>query len=70
MQGRRVCVYQPEFDECWACGLVSRHDPVSHIMEITFDKVKFISVARVTGMQKSKRCSFSNVYKSYKCMRI
>ncbi|XP_074529789.1 lysine-specific demethylase 3B isoform X2 [Halichoeres trimaculatus] len=38
VQGRRVRVYQPEFDECWASGLVSRHDPISHIMEITFDK--------------------------------
>ncbi|XP_076020910.1 lysine-specific demethylase 3B isoform X2 [Genypterus blacodes] len=38
IQGRRVRVYQPEFEECWAWGLVSQHDPVSHIMEITLDK--------------------------------
>ncbi|XP_068596118.1 lysine-specific demethylase 3B [Brachionichthys hirsutus] len=38
IQGRRVRVYQPEFDECWASGLVSQHDPISHIMEITLDK--------------------------------
>lgn len=40
IQGRRVRVYQPEFEECWASGLVSQHDPISHIMEITIDKVK------------------------------
>lgn len=39
IQGRRVRVYQPEFEECWALGLVSQHDPISHIMEITLDKV-------------------------------
>uniref|UniRef100_A0A8C5N681 Lysine-specific demethylase n=1 Tax=Gouania willdenowi TaxID=441366 RepID=A0A8C5N681_GOUWI len=39
IQGRRVRVYQPEFEECWAAGLVSQHDPVSHIMEITLDKL-------------------------------
>ncbi|XP_068442046.1 lysine-specific demethylase 3B isoform X2 [Clinocottus analis] len=38
IQGRRVRVYQPEFEECWALGLVSQHDPISHIMEITTDK--------------------------------
>ncbi|XP_035983264.1 lysine-specific demethylase 3B isoform X2 [Fundulus heteroclitus] len=38
IQGRRVRVYQPEFEECWAFGLVSQHDPVSHVMEITLDK--------------------------------
>lgn len=38
IQGRRVQVYQPEFEECWASGLVSQHDPISHIMEITLDK--------------------------------
>uniref|UniRef100_A0A8B9KCS5 Lysine-specific demethylase n=1 Tax=Astyanax mexicanus TaxID=7994 RepID=A0A8B9KCS5_ASTMX len=38
IQGRRVQVYQPEFEESWACGLVSQHDPVSHIMEITMDQ--------------------------------
>uniref|UniRef100_A0A8D3C5A8 Lysine-specific demethylase n=1 Tax=Scophthalmus maximus TaxID=52904 RepID=A0A8D3C5A8_SCOMX len=39
IQGRRVHVYQPEFEECWASGLVSQHDPISHIMEITLDKI-------------------------------
>ncbi|CAI5651917.1 unnamed protein product [Oreochromis niloticus] len=38
IQGRKVRVYQPEFEECWATGLVSHHDPISHIMEITLDK--------------------------------
>ncbi|XP_058504984.1 lysine-specific demethylase 3B isoform X1 [Solea solea] len=38
IQGRRVLVYQPEFEECWASGLVSQHDPISHIMEISLDK--------------------------------
>ncbi|XP_067103362.1 lysine-specific demethylase 3B isoform X1 [Osmerus mordax] len=38
IQGRRVQVYQPEPEEPWALGLVSQHDPVSHIMEITMDK--------------------------------
>ncbi|XP_067455149.1 lysine-specific demethylase 3B isoform X2 [Thunnus thynnus] len=38
IQGRRVRVYQPEFEECWASGLVSQHDPISHIMDITMDK--------------------------------
>lgn len=32
-------MYQPEFEECWATGLVSQHDPISHIMEITLDGV-------------------------------
>ncbi|KAM8847986.1 lysine-specific demethylase 3B isoform 1-T1 [Synchiropus picturatus] len=40
IQGCRVCVYQPESDECWAPGLISHHDPVSHIVEITMDKSK------------------------------
>ncbi|XP_034037116.1 lysine-specific demethylase 3B isoform X2 [Thalassophryne amazonica] len=38
IQGRRVRVYQPEFEECWSSGMVCQHDPVSHIMEITMDK--------------------------------
>ncbi|KAG7328930.1 hypothetical protein KOW79_007104 [Hemibagrus wyckioides] len=38
IQGRRVQVYQPEFEEPWAQGLVSQHDPVKHIMEITMDQ--------------------------------
>lgn len=40
IQGRRVQVYQPEIEECWAQGLVSKHEPVSHIMHITLDKEK------------------------------
>ncbi|XP_062856974.1 lysine-specific demethylase 3B isoform X2 [Trichomycterus rosablanca] len=38
IQGRRVRVYQPEFEEPWAHGLVSQHDPVTHVMEITMDQ--------------------------------
>lgn len=38
IQGRRVQVYQPEYEQPWAFGLVSQHDPVSHIMEITMDQ--------------------------------
>ncbi|XP_029113244.1 lysine-specific demethylase 3B isoform X2 [Scleropages formosus] len=38
IQGRKVRVYQPEFEEPWSIGLVSQHDPVSHIMEISFEK--------------------------------
>ncbi|XP_063046088.1 lysine-specific demethylase 3B isoform X2 [Engraulis encrasicolus] len=38
IQGRRVQVYQPEFNEPWALGLVSQHDPLSHIMEITMQQ--------------------------------
>ncbi|XP_064208020.1 lysine-specific demethylase 3B-like isoform X1 [Anguilla rostrata] len=36
--GRRVRVYQPEFDQPWALGLVSKHSPLSHIMEVTIDQ--------------------------------
>ncbi|XP_023689684.2 lysine-specific demethylase 3B isoform X2 [Paramormyrops kingsleyae] len=38
IQGRQVRVYQPEFEESWAQGLVSHHDPLSHIMEIIMDQ--------------------------------
>ncbi|XP_069052136.1 lysine-specific demethylase 3B isoform X3 [Lepisosteus oculatus] len=38
IQGQRVRVYQPEFEEPWAPGLVSQHDPLSHIMEITMSQ--------------------------------
>nr|XP_020478185.1 lysine-specific demethylase 3B isoform X2 [Monopterus albus] len=38
IQGRRVRVYQPEFEECWASGLVSQHDHITHLMQITLDK--------------------------------
>lgn len=37
-------VYQPEFEEPWAQGLVSQHDPVKHIMEITMDQVGVIFI--------------------------
>ncbi|XP_077465708.1 lysine-specific demethylase 3B isoform X1 [Stigmatopora argus] len=40
IQGRRVCVYQPELEDCWALGLVSQHDVISHVMEILLDKNK------------------------------
>lgn len=50
IQGRRVRVYQPEFEECWASGLVSQHDPISHIMEITLDKVNNAHVTSLIGM--------------------
>ncbi|XP_057706019.1 lysine-specific demethylase 3B isoform X2 [Corythoichthys intestinalis] len=40
IQGRKVCVYQPELEDCWALGLVSQHDVMSHIMEIMLDKNK------------------------------
>uniref|UniRef100_A0A9J7YS38 Lysine-specific demethylase n=1 Tax=Cyprinus carpio carpio TaxID=630221 RepID=A0A9J7YS38_CYPCA len=46
IQGQRVQVYQPEFEEPWALGLVSQHDPVSHIMEITMDQVRVKSPDR------------------------
>lgn len=51
IQGRRVRVYQPEFEECWASGLVSQHDPISHIMEITLDKVNHTSVRKVMRLR-------------------
>lgn len=38
IQGQKVKVYQPEFEEQWASGMVSQHDPVSHMMEITITK--------------------------------
>ncbi|KAF7662493.1 hypothetical protein LDENG_00234440 [Lucifuga dentata] len=38
IQGRRVRVYQPELEGCWALGLVSHHDPKKNIMEITLDQ--------------------------------
>ncbi|KAJ8405526.1 hypothetical protein AAFF_G00319990 [Aldrovandia affinis] len=44
IQGRRVRVYQPEFEEPWALGLVSQHNTVSHIMEITMDQGKATQV--------------------------
>ncbi|XP_015256310.1 PREDICTED: lysine-specific demethylase 3B isoform X2 [Cyprinodon variegatus] len=40
IQGRRVRVYQPEMEECWTFGVVSQHDSISHVMEITLDKGK------------------------------
>lgn len=44
-------MYQPEFEECWASGLVSQHDPISHIMEITLDKVNNANVTSGIGIQ-------------------
>ncbi|XP_036379778.1 lysine-specific demethylase 3B-like [Megalops cyprinoides] len=44
IQGRRVRVYQLEFEEPWAVGLVSQHDPVSHIMEVTIDQSEEVQV--------------------------
>ncbi|KAI1898430.1 hypothetical protein AGOR_G00072250 [Albula goreensis] len=44
LQGRRVRVYQPEFEEPWALGLVSQHNLVSHIMEITMEQGKATQV--------------------------
>uniref|UniRef100_A0A8C1RSH8 Lysine-specific demethylase n=1 Tax=Cyprinus carpio TaxID=7962 RepID=A0A8C1RSH8_CYPCA len=40
IRGQRVQVYQPEFEEPWALGLVSQHDLVTHIMEIVMDQVR------------------------------
>uniref|UniRef100_A0A8B9K9C2 Lysine-specific demethylase n=1 Tax=Astyanax mexicanus TaxID=7994 RepID=A0A8B9K9C2_ASTMX len=54
IQGRRVQVYQPEFEESWACGLVSQHDPVSHIMEITMDQVCLTILQTAFGISKFK----------------
>lgn len=41
-------MYQPEFEDCWASGLVSQHDPRSHIMEIAMDKVNNIMIFQNT----------------------
>ncbi|MBN3291739.1 KDM3B demethylase, partial [Polypterus senegalus] len=35
IQGQRVKLYQPEYEGHWVLGMVSQHNPVSHIMEIT-----------------------------------
>ncbi|KAJ8266772.1 hypothetical protein GJAV_G00134540 [Gymnothorax javanicus] len=40
IMGRRVRVYQPEFDQPWALGQVSLHNPPSHIMEVTIDQTE------------------------------
>uniref|UniRef100_A0A8B9K753 Lysine-specific demethylase n=1 Tax=Astyanax mexicanus TaxID=7994 RepID=A0A8B9K753_ASTMX len=58
IQGRRVQVYQPEFEESWACGLVSQHDPVSHIMEITMDQVCLTILQTAFGISKFKVDAF------------
>uniref|UniRef100_A0AAQ6AM25 Lysine-specific demethylase n=1 Tax=Amphiprion ocellaris TaxID=80972 RepID=A0AAQ6AM25_AMPOC len=58
VQGRRVRVYQPEFEECWASGLVSQHDPISHIMEITLDKVVDPRVIHVMLTEEEVRLSY------------
>ncbi|XP_061091789.1 lysine-specific demethylase 3B isoform X2 [Conger conger] len=44
IQGRRVRVYQPEYDDPWALGLVSQHSLGTHIMEITLDQGKATQV--------------------------
>uniref|UniRef100_A0A6Q2YX32 Lysine-specific demethylase n=1 Tax=Esox lucius TaxID=8010 RepID=A0A6Q2YX32_ESOLU len=54
IQSRRVQVYQCEFEETWALGLVSRHDPNSHIMEITMDQVDLILVVHRSLLQNGK----------------
>uniref|UniRef100_A0A8C1MEL8 Lysine-specific demethylase n=1 Tax=Cyprinus carpio TaxID=7962 RepID=A0A8C1MEL8_CYPCA len=53
IQGQRVQVYQPEFEEPWALGLVSQHDPVSHIMEITMDQVR-VKVSTLPDRRKKE----------------
>ncbi|XP_064181277.1 lysine-specific demethylase 3B-like [Anguilla rostrata] len=41
LQGRRVRVYQPEYEEPWALGLVTQHSLGTHIMEVTLDQVRW-----------------------------
>uniref|UniRef100_A0A7N5ZUW2 Lysine-specific demethylase n=1 Tax=Anabas testudineus TaxID=64144 RepID=A0A7N5ZUW2_ANATE len=65
IQGRRVRVYQPEFEECWASGLVSQHDPISHIMEITLDKMVDPRVIHVMLAEEEVRLSYSSNYTLY-----
>ncbi|KAI1903001.1 hypothetical protein AGOR_G00022680 [Albula goreensis] len=40
LQGRRVGVYQLEFDKPWALGQVSQYNTVTHIMEVNIDQSK------------------------------
>lgn len=35
VQGHRVKVYQPEGEEVWLCGVVSRQDSVTRLMEVS-----------------------------------
>ncbi|XP_036060435.1 lysine-specific demethylase 3B isoform X2 [Onychomys torridus] len=35
VQGHRVKVYQPEGEEVWICGVVSRQDSISRLMEVS-----------------------------------
>ncbi|KAJ8337624.1 hypothetical protein SKAU_G00365900 [Synaphobranchus kaupii] len=44
LQGRRVRVYQPEYEDPWALGLVSQHSLGTYIMEITLDQNKATQV--------------------------
>ncbi|XP_035264586.1 lysine-specific demethylase 3B isoform X2 [Anguilla anguilla] len=44
LQGRRVRVYQPEYEEPWALGLVAQHSLGTHIMEVTLDQGKAMQV--------------------------
>ncbi|XP_005992452.1 lysine-specific demethylase 3B isoform X2 [Latimeria chalumnae] len=37
VQGQKVKVYQPEFEDCWSLGLVAQQDPVTRLMEVTMD---------------------------------
>lgn len=62
IQGRRVRVYQPEFEECWALGLVSQHDPISHIMEITLDKVNYIYFAWIASVDGAEVCHLHEIF--------
>uniref|UniRef100_A0A8C6LY15 Lysine-specific demethylase n=1 Tax=Nothobranchius furzeri TaxID=105023 RepID=A0A8C6LY15_NOTFU len=75
LQGRLVRVYQPEFEECWASGLVSHHDPISHIMDITLDKgqenqrvdPRVIHVMLTDEEVTHSRLMLSNVNKLFLC---
>ncbi|XP_074865431.1 lysine-specific demethylase 3B [Carettochelys insculpta] len=35
VQGQRVKVYQPEDENSWLCGVVTRQDPVTRLMEVS-----------------------------------
>ncbi|KYO24149.1 lysine-specific demethylase 3B isoform C [Alligator mississippiensis] len=35
VQGQRVKVYQPEDENSWLCGVVSRQDPITRLMEVS-----------------------------------
>uniref|UniRef100_A0A673FG68 Lysine-specific demethylase n=1 Tax=Sinocyclocheilus rhinocerous TaxID=307959 RepID=A0A673FG68_9TELE len=73
IQGRRVQVYQPEFGEPWALGLVSQHDPnlisgeetqvvdprVIHVMLAVkqLEKVCWVSVSASEGSRRRRTAS-------------